>query len=332
MTALRPAGAVRRRTTRGRTWRRRPAPRLMGVALSAARQGLHVFPLWPRSKMPCLHGKRGCAGIGVCAEGHLGWEQRATTDPDLIRYWWGASPTCNVGIACGPSNLYVLDLDPAHGEEPPPEWAGARHGRDVLARLAEQAGEPYPGDTYTVRSPSRPSPSEHLYFRVADDSVLRNTAGRAGWRIDSRGRGGFIVAPGSMRRDGVYTVTRRAPIAPLPGWVAQLFTPPPRPEPELVVFGDVRPLSDSRRQRYLDTVAATVANAAPHTAHHTLFRAAYGLGRLVAGGEFSDDEARAALHIAAQQRRIPTGEAGDAISDGLEAGAHHPRRLPDRAA
>ncbi|WP_370973907.1 bifunctional DNA primase/polymerase [Amycolatopsis sp. cg9] len=329
MTAPRPAGAVRRRTTRGRTWRRRPAPRLMGVALAAARQGLYVFPLWPRSKTPCLHGKRRCQGTGVCADGHLGWEQRATTDPDLIRYWWGASPTCNVGIACGPSNLYVLDLDPDHGEDPPPEWAGARHGRDVLARLAEQAGQPYPGDTFTGRSPS---PSLHLYFRVGQDSTLRNTAGRAGWRIDSRGRGGFIVAPGSVRRDGVYTVARHAPIAPLPGWLVPLFTPPPRPLPEPVEFGDVRPLSDTRRQRYLDKVADTVAHAAPHTAHDTLVRAAYTLGRLVGGGEFTDDEARAALHIAAQQRRIPTGEADDAISDGLEAGALYPRRLADRAA
>lgn len=328
MTTLRPVGAARR-TTRGHTWRRRPPPRLMGVALSAARQGLHVIPLWPRSKTPCLHGKRRCDGTGVCAEGHLGWEQRATTDADLIRYWWGASPACNVGIACGPSHLYVLDLDPAHGHTPPLEWSGARHGRDVLARLAERAGQPYPGDTYTVRTPS---PSDHLYFRVDKDSTLRNTVGRAGPYIDSRGRGGFIVAPGSLRRDGLYTVVHRAPIAPLPQWLIPHFTPPPRPEPEPAVFGDVRPLSDARRQRYLDTVAATVANAAPGTAHDTLVRAAYTLGRLVAGGEFGDDDARATLHIAAQQRRIPAQEADAAISDGLQAGGQSRRRLTDRTA
>lgn len=301
----------------------------MGVALGAARRGLYVFPLWPRSKTPALHGKRRCQGTGVCAAGHLGWEQRATTDPDLIRYWWTASPSSNVGIACGPSNLYVLDLDPAHGQDPPPQWAGARHGRDVLARLAEQAGQPYPDDTYTVRTPS---PSEHLYHTVEQDSVLRNTAGRAGWRIDSRGRGGYIVAAGSMRRDGTYTVARHAPIAPLAQWLVPLFLPPPRPEPDLVVFGDVRPLSDTRRQRYLDTVADTIAHAAPHTAHDTLVRAAYTLGRLVSGGEFTDDQARSALHIAAQQRRIPTYEADEAINDGLDVGGRYPRRLADRAA
>lgn len=329
MTAPRPAGVARRRSTRGRRSRQRPAPRLTGVALSAARQGLYVFPLWPQSKTPALHGKRRCPGTGVCAEGHLGWEQRATTDPDLIRRWWGASPTCNVGIACGPSNLYVLDLDAAHGEDPPPRWVGARHGRDVLARLAEQAGQPYPGDTFTVRSPS---PSDHLYFRVGPDSGLRNTAGRAGWRIDSRGPGGFVVAAGSVRHDGVYTVVRRAPIAPMPQWLVPLFAPPPRPEPEPVVFGDVRPLSETRRQRYLDTITDLVANAAPRTAHDTLVRAAYTLGRLVGGGEFTDDQARSALHIAARQRHIPTHEADDAISDGLQAGALRPRRLADRTA
>jgi hypothetical protein len=299
----------------------------MGVALAAARRGHHVFPLWPRSKTPCLHGARRCTGTGICADGHLGWEQRATGDPDLIRRWWTASPSCNVAIACGPSRLYVIDLDAARGEEPPERWAGARHGRDVLARLAEQAGQPYPGDTYTVRSPS---PGYHHYFRVEEDSELRNTAARAGWRIDSRGRGGFIVAAGSMRPDGIYTVAHRAPIVPLPQWLMPLFTPPVRAVPEPMPHGEFRPASAARRRHYLDTIASTVATAVPKTAHDTLVRAAYTLGRLVSGGEFTDDEARSALHLAAHDRRIPTYEAGEAITAGLAAGAQHPRRLSDR--
>ncbi|WP_309117044.1 bifunctional DNA primase/polymerase [Saccharothrix sp.] len=326
MSTPRPAGTARRRTTRNPKWPRRTTPDLMGVALSAARRGMFVFPLWPRSKTPALHGKRRCDRTGVCAERHLGWEYRATRDPDLIRYWWRALPACNVGIACGPSTLYVLDLDPAHGDEPPPEWAGARHGRDVLAQLAARAGQPYPGDTYTVLSPSR---SEHLYFQVGVDSTLRNTASRAGWRIDSRGRGGFIVAAGSMRRDGLYTIARRDPIASLPPWLVPHFTAPSSPEHDTTVSGGVHPLPDRRRRRYLDAVAGLVKHAAPKTAHDTLVRAAYTLGRLVAGGQFSEDEARAALHNAARQRRIPTHEADDAISDGLLAGAAHPRRLSD---
>ena len=316
---------IRRRSTRAAPGRHRAGPRLLGVALATARQGHHVFPLWPRSKTPRLHGKNRCTGTGICADGHLGWEQRATCDPEQIRRWWTASPSCNVAIACGPSRLYVIDLDPAHGEESPPQWAGARHGRDVLARLAEQAGQPYPGDTYTVRTPS---PSYHHYYRVDADSELRNTVDRAGWRIDSRGRGGFIVAAGSLRPDGAYTVAHRAPIVPLPQWLALLFTPPARPE--IVSPDTFRPVSDTRRQRYLDTITSAVATAAPRTAHDTLVRAAYTLGRLVSGGDYTDDEARCALHLAAHDRHIPAYEAGEAITAGLAAGAQHARRLSDR--
>ena len=45
-------------------------------------------------------------------------------------------------------------------DTPPPEWPGARGGRDVLARLADTVDEPYPAGTYTVRTPGR----LHLYF------------------------------------------------------------------------------------------------------------------------------------------------------------------------
>ncbi|SDM31751.1 hypothetical protein SAMN04489726_0964 [Allokutzneria albata] len=79
------------------------------------------------------------------------------------------------------------------------------------------------------------------------------------------------------------------------------------------------PGQDRRRRRPRHTQAP----------HDTLVRAAFTLGRLVAGGEFSDDEARSALHIAAQQRRIPTHEADEAITDGLDAGRRHPRRLDE---
>ncbi len=111
-------------------------PRLMRAALTTAADGHYVFPLWPRSKRPAV----------------TGWETHATTNPDDIRRLWDTL-SYNVGIACGPSGLHVLDLDDAHGDDPPDEWAGARHGRDVLARLAREAGEPYPVDTYTVCTP-----------------------------------------------------------------------------------------------------------------------------------------------------------------------------------
>ncbi|WP_352247649.1 bifunctional DNA primase/polymerase [Amycolatopsis nalaikhensis] len=116
--------------------------------------------------------------------------------------------TNRTSIVCGPSNLYVLDLVP--GEQPPPEWADARHDRDVLAW---RAGQPYPNDTYSVR---RPSPSEHLYFRVGEDNTLRNTRRPARMADRPPRPRRFIVAPASIPRDAVAARRDRRPAAAAP--------------------------------------------------------------------------------------------------------------------
>ena len=54
--------------------------------------------------------------------------------------------------------------------------------------------------------------------------ALRNTAGRLGWKIDTRGHGGFVVATGSLRRDGRYRITRNHEIAPLLAWLTPALT------------------------------------------------------------------------------------------------------------
>src|SRR5690606_22485775 len=120
------------------------------------------------------------------AEGHRGWEQRATTDPERIRRAWSHAPY-NVGIATGPSGLCVLDLDTADdGDAPPERWArhGARCGEDVLAIVAAEAGKDVPGETLTVATPSG---GLHLYFTAPTDAELRNTSGETGrglgWKV-----------------------------------------------------------------------------------------------------------------------------------------------------
>jgi hypothetical protein len=301
-------------------------PRLMGAALAAARAGHHVFPLWPRTKVPALHGEDHCPGTRPCAQGHLGWEQRATRDPDLVRQWW-RSRAFNVGIATGPSNLVVLDLDAAHGQNPPPPWSAATHGRDVLADLAAGAGQPYPGGTYTVRTPTG---GLHLYFRAPAGPELRNTAGRIGWHIDSRGTGGYIVAAGSVRAEGLYRVIRRDPIAALPAWLIPLLTPPALPDIPPPVDHGGEPANEQRKQSYLDAVISRAAGAAEGTRHDTLLRAACTLGRLVGGGVLTDSEARAALYTAAaelERHGFPAREADRVINDGLGYGIRYPRQL-----
>ena len=125
--------------------------RLRQVALDAAAAGLFVFPVKAGSKIPAFHGETRCRRRGPCAEGHQGWEQRATRDPAQIRRWWSNSTRWNVGIACGPSGLVVIDLDTR--TEPLAEWDGATTGREVLDQLVAQHSEVLP-DTYSTVTPT----------------------------------------------------------------------------------------------------------------------------------------------------------------------------------
>jgi hypothetical protein len=94
------------------------------AALAAAARGWPVVPLRPHGKVPALRG----------------WDDEATLDRDRIRHWWSRR-AYNVGIACGPAGLLVVDLD-------------VPHGREAFARRAWQHGAEDPRDTYTVSTPS----------------------------------------------------------------------------------------------------------------------------------------------------------------------------------
>lgn len=155
---------------------------------------------------------------------------------------------------------------------------------------------------------------------------LRNTAGRLGWKIDTRGHGGFVVAAGSLRGDGRYRITRHREIAPLPAWLTRALTPatPDPAAPPDQPGQRPRDLPRNRRtylQAILDGETDAVAAAQPGTRHSTLLAAACTLGRLIADGELDEHLARRALHHAAARhvgingirrtpaRRSPCGEA-----------------------
>jgi len=307
------------------------AASLLTAALTAARRGWHVFPLRSGMKVPALHGARRCPRRDACQAGHVGWEQRATTDPNRIRSAWSAG-RFNIGLATGPSGLVVIDLDtPKPNDDPrPAEWdlPGVRDGEDVLAVLADRHNQPVPADTFTVATPTG---GLHLYYRAPDAVELRNTASTIGWKVDTRAHGGYVVAPGSVVDGCRYRVVVDAPAAPLPTWLAGLLRPTPLPAvPDRPVQ-----VSSGRRARYLDAAVAMecqkVHHAPDRKRNATLYAAALALGQLVAGGQLTEHEVTDRL-LTAAGRHIAVGaysehQARATIASGVERGANRPRRV-----
>jgi hypothetical protein len=138
------------------------------AALSMARDGMKVIPVKPLGKAPLIPD----------------WNNNASSDLDIIRAWRAQFPDCNFGIACGPSNLVVVDLDIKHGKD------GLKVWRELTQGIFD--------DTYSVETPTG---GLHFYYRGSD---FRNSVDAVGSGIDVRGDGGFVVAPWSRTEQGIY--------------------------------------------------------------------------------------------------------------------------------
>lgn len=288
---------------------------LLPIALAHAARGWRVFPLRPGDKRPAIRD----------------WESRAACDPHRIRQAWGSprGVRYNIGIACGPSNLVVIDLDtPEHNAPRPTEWErpGIECGADVLAALADEAGEAVPLETFSVETPSR---GEHVYFAAPAGAAIKNSAGKLGWLIDVRSAGGYIVAAGSVVGGRRYRGNGHPDVALLPDWITALLgEPDSRPTQHLGPFLEVA----GRRSQYaaaalrgeVDRVLA--AQPGSHQRNDTLNRAAFALGQLVATGLLTEGIAWAALVEASAMIGLPVREADRTIRSGLTAGARSPRR------
>ena len=280
---------------------------LLDHALDLALQGLMVFPLRRGTKVPLVKN----------------WKRKASTDIEQVIRWWTTNPHANIGIACGPSNLLVVDLD---ADKKP---GGTGHGQRSLIDLA--AGRAIPR-TYTVAGARG---GRHLYYRQPDGARFGNTAGSLGELIDTRGHGGYVVGPGSVFDGGAYRVEREAAVAQLPAWLAeeleQRRAPAEISAPEQQ--SSAAPVGERRRTAYgtaaLHRSAASVESAREGTRNHTLNREAFRLGRLVGGGILDHEQAAAALRRAARKAGLPPQETDRTITSGLTAGIARPRSIPD---
>ncbi|MCP2247723.1 bifunctional DNA primase/polymerase [Lentzea aerocolonigenes] len=309
---------------------------LLTHALSAAEMGFYVFPLRPRTKRPALHSAERCPRTEACRNGHLGWEQRATTDPKVIERCWSAGPF-NIGIATGPSGLVVIDLDTRKSPDdvPPPRWSreGIRDGHDVFAAVCAEAREDVPWETRTVRTARG---GTHLYFREPSTVELRNTEGEhgngLGWKVDTRAHGGYVVGPGSITPDGEYSLTEDRSPLDLPVWLVYCLTPRPRTAVSAPVVVPSQCLP-----RYVtaavDGECRKLSTAVSGGHDRAAFVAGIALGQLVGAGVLPPATAEAHLMAAATplingECDCTEGKVRRSIRNGITEGTARPRQMP----
>lgn len=206
-------------------------------ALRAQSRGLHIFPVTPGLKVP--HPK---AGYRDAAGAFHGWGETSTNDRARIEYFWThVDPRANIGVACKPSGLLVVDLDLAKEDDNlrGTDWAymhdvyGPRvNGEELLHEMAYKLGGDKPSDlmTYTVRTGSG---GLHLYYQWPEEWGQQSQASPVKGLIDVRGNGGdhggYVLGEGSVTEAGPYVsidALRSPQIAP--EWIRQLVTPRPK--------------------------------------------------------------------------------------------------------
>ncbi len=286
--------------------------------LDLAARGWALFPVRPGAKQPAI----------------AAWPDRATTDLERIARYFTAHPDHNAGIACGPSGLLVLDCDtPKPGT---PDAGRADDGAAVLVRLAAPHGGIPP--TWTVTTPSG---GRHLYFRqppidpATGRGPLGNTARALGALLDTRGAGGYVLAPGSRLPHGAYELEDDTDPAPLPAWMTLRLAVAPAPaasaapERPPAVVGDRGAYVAAVVRAELQRVAAAARGG--HNA--AVFTAARALGQLAAAGlldpaRVEHELTHAAGHIVTGPCACTARDITASIRSGLAHGARRPRRLP----
>lgn len=203
------------------------------AAHAAVVNGWTVFPLKPRDKVPLTpHG---------CLDASQSHEQVTT--------WWTRWPDANLGLATGTvSGVLVVDVDGADGE-----IALEQYG-PLLATVEARTGK-----------------GRHLYFTLPNGVRLGNSARRLGPQLDTRGDGGYVVAPPSIHPNGhaYQWAPGRSPddtdLTPLPDAILRklqtsaVAKAPARLPASLMIVAEADRRSASRFLSWLRTVDCALA-------------------------------------------------------------------------
>ena len=129
-------------------------------------------------------------------------------DAQLVAWFGDERNPANVGVACGPSDLLVIDEDKP----------------GTFLAYAASIGQEIP-ETFTVRT----GRGTHWYFTAPEGRALGNVTGALPLGLDvrgGRGLGGYVIGPGSEHTTGtIYAAADwDLPAYPLPEWLIEALT------------------------------------------------------------------------------------------------------------
>ena len=183
---------------------------LLAAALAYGKLGWKVFPI--------------CEGTKD--RPHLkDWGLLATSSPRQIESWWTRWPGANIGLACRPSSIAVVDVDTKEGKN-------GQRTIDLLDVLEGLRLSP----TRTMRTPS--GGWQHLYAGEVASTVAKIGAHLYDKpfmsHVDTRGsggaNGGYVLLPPSRTianlhrhtHAGVYQWLNDVPLATADAWVVEV--------------------------------------------------------------------------------------------------------------
>jgi replicative DNA helicase len=177
----------------------------------ATEKNWSVFPLIPHDKKPLFPAahEKGNPCKGECGKVGHGFHD-ATKDVFTIAEWWSKYPDAGIGIATGDiSDFFALDVDPVHD------------GEETFKRHTSAFGQ-LP-KTITALTGSG---GHHYLFKMPKMDV-RNSAGKLGAGLDTRGNGGYIATAPTIHPCGTPYKWIEPPsktmLAESPEWILKML-------------------------------------------------------------------------------------------------------------
>jgi hypothetical protein len=202
----------------------------------------------------------------------------ATNDRAIVRAWWTEHPQASIGIACGATCWLVLDVDADKG------------GFESFAELRDrEILTPGDLDTFTTRTGGG---GMHIVWLQPAGVPLGNSAGKLGPGLDTRGEGGYIIAPPSGHPSGnLYQIEINSKPKPAPARLVDLLTvKEPTPSGPVMIPKNL--------DRTLQRSYERVANASQGTRNQTLNNASFYLFGLVREQKLADGDVKETMRAA----------------------------------